>query len=78
MRSGFSKIERDDRLLDVFPAETKSKGVELLERWTSDCVEIVRVHNGRKTHHPFARSDIERALLHNTTLNFPSRTNTTQ
>jgi hypothetical protein len=40
---GFRRVERDDRLLDVFPQETREKGVELWENWLKEKVEIVRV-----------------------------------
>lgn len=40
---GFTRIERDDRLLDVFPTEDREKGIELWEKWTSSDVMILRV-----------------------------------
>ncbi len=40
---GFGRVERDDRLLDVFPKETRDRGVELWEKWGEETVEIVRL-----------------------------------
>lgn len=39
----FNRVERDDRLLDVFPKETRDQGVELWEKWGEETVEIVRL-----------------------------------
>lgn len=39
----YGRVERDDRLLDVFPRETRDKGVELWEKWGEETVEIVRL-----------------------------------
>ncbi len=33
IQDGFDRVERDDRLLDIFPTETREKGVELWEKW---------------------------------------------
>lgn len=41
--NGFGRVERDDRLLDVFQKETRDKGVELWEKWDGEMVEIVRL-----------------------------------
>lgn len=61
---GFTRIERDDRLLDVFPKETIEKGIELYEKWTDVEVEIVRMHNSKNiTKHVFSRNEIEEALV---------------
>lgn len=63
---GFERVERDDRLLDVFPNEISEKGIELWDRWSEDSVEIIRIHipKSRKgmTRHTFSRKDIESAL----------------
>lgn len=40
---GYERIERDDRLLDVFPRETREKGVELWEANTDTTVRLCRV-----------------------------------
>lgn len=39
----YDRVERDDRLLDIFPKETREKGVELWEQWGEHDVKIVRV-----------------------------------
>ncbi len=63
---GFNRVERDDRLLDVFPKETIEKGVEIWEKWTGDQVEIMRIHNDTHiTKHVFSREEIESALKNN-------------
>lgn len=66
---GFERVERDDRLLDVFPDETREKGIELWDKWTGDTVEIVRFHlpQGEKgiSGYTFQRQEIEKALLQN-------------
>lgn len=31
--AGYSRVERDDRLLDIFRNQTREKGVELWEKW---------------------------------------------
>lgn len=66
---GFERVERDDRLLDVFPNETREKGIELWDKWTDDTVEIIRIHlpKGAKSinRHTYPRAEIEQALLGN-------------
>ncbi len=63
---GFERIERDDRMLDIFPNETREKGVELWDKWTENEVEIIRLHlpSGAKgmSRHSFPRKEIERAF----------------
>lgn len=39
----YDRIERDDRLLDVFPTQIREKGVELWESWGDQEVKILRV-----------------------------------
>lgn len=67
--SGFNRVERDDRLLDIFPAETAEKGVELWERWTKDVVTIVRLRQPVSlktvTAYKVRRSILEQWLLAN-------------
>jgi len=67
---GFERVERDDRLLDVFPKEIREKGIELWDKWDVDTVEIIRLHvpKGRKgmTKHVFSRITIEHSLKNNT------------
>jgi hypothetical protein len=41
--AGYTRVERDDRLLDVFPKEDREKGVELWEKWGKKDVELLRV-----------------------------------
>ena len=63
---GFERVERDDRLLDVFPDEISEKGIELWDKWSEDSVEIIRIHipKGKKgiTRSTLSRKDIEAAL----------------
>lgn len=62
---GFERVERDDRLLDVFPNEIREKGIELWDKWGVDTVEIVRLRTqGKKkaTRHVVSREVIKRAL----------------
>ncbi len=41
--AGYDRIERDDRLLDVFTKEIREKGIELWEQWGPEEVKILRV-----------------------------------
>ncbi len=62
---GFERVERDDRLLDVFPKEVREKGIQLWDRWNADTVEIVRVYTqGKKknTKHTLNRTSVETLL----------------
>ncbi|MDA1168731.1 MAG: hypothetical protein O3A36_00085 [bacterium] len=63
---GFERVERDDRLLDVFPNEIREKGIELWDKWGADTVEIIRLHvpSGRKStsKYEIPRSSIQNAL----------------
>jgi len=63
-------VERDDRLLDIFPAETREKGIELWEKWSANTVEIIRFHlpysPKREEHFSFPRKNIEELLYSNT------------
>lgn len=69
---GFERVERDDRLLDVFPHEDREKGIELWDKWNDDTVEIIRFHAvlGRKgvTYHTISRNILEQALRTSRTL----------
>lgn len=71
-QEGFERVERDDRLLDVFPAEDREKGIELWDKWNADTVDIIRFHAvmGRKgvSRYSFPRKQIEQALIENTKL----------
>lgn len=67
--SDFRRVERDDRLLDVFPGEDREKGIELWEKWEKETIKIVRIHlpfSDKKTwFYQIPRQDIEQALLKN-------------
>lgn len=67
--SDFRRVERDDRLLDVFLGEDREKGIELWEKWEKENVKIVRIHlpfSDKKTwFYQIPRKDIEQALLKN-------------
>ena len=41
--AGYDRVERDDRLLDVFTKEIREKGVELWELWDEQEVRILRI-----------------------------------
>lgn len=65
----YDRVERDDRLLDIFPTQTREKGVELWERWLEHDVRILRV---RQPFDPatvelfgIARGQLASLLLHN-------------
>lgn len=57
LEQGFTRVERDDRLLDIFTKETLEKGVELWERWQPLAVNILRVRL------PFAEKNIRHFTL---------------
>ncbi len=78
--AGFTRVERDDRLLDIFPHEDREKGIELWERWppsraslaTGGDIDVVKILRVRL---PFTdaalqlfalqRSELESLLLTN-------------
>ncbi|MEX1997715.1 MAG: hypothetical protein WEA04_03535 [Candidatus Andersenbacteria bacterium] len=72
--AGFQRVERDDRLLDVFPGEDREKGVELWERWRPHGVDIVRVRlpytDTTVQLFIIPRSELEQCLLANTVAQF--------
>lgn len=72
IQQGFERVERDDRLLDIFPAETSEKGIELWDRWNTDTVDIVRTHLQKQDKavqsYTFPRTQIEEALMSNSEL----------
>lgn len=39
---GYDRVERDDRLLDVFTRESREKGVELWEKWPRSAGRVSR------------------------------------
>ena len=69
----YRRIERDDRLLDVFPVETREKGVELWERWIEHEVRLLRVRlpydAARLKLYALARAQLEKLLMGNETAN---------
>jgi len=72
----FTRVERDDRLLDVFVVETREKGIELWENWTKDTVEIIRFHlpysPQREQSFTLSRSEVEKMLYENTKVELES------
>ncbi len=64
---GFERVERDDRLLDVFTGHNREKGIELWDKWGEDSVEIIRLHIPKErkgiTRYVVSRKEIEQALL---------------
>lgn len=76
----FTRVERDDRLLDVFPGQRREKGWELWEYWASNVVFLIRIHEPENVQvldmFSIPRRDLERALRTCTTLllaTFPHR-----
>lgn len=70
--NGFTRIERDDRLLDLFPQESLEKGVELWEKWDKDVVRLVRIRlpfsEKKIKTYQIPRTILEKALLENSQL----------
>lgn len=68
-RAGFTRVERDDRLLDVFPDETQEWGVELWEKWNKADVHILRVRlpydSGELLLYAIDRQELEALLYAN-------------
>jgi hypothetical protein len=66
----YGRVERDDRLLDVFPAEDREKGVELWERWDDEVIKILRVrvpYTSKKLElYIIEKLVLEQLLQHNT------------
>jgi hypothetical protein len=69
---GYKRVERDDRLLDIFPKENREKGIELWERWETKTIHILRLRapfTAKKIkNYQLPRADIVTALLRNQTL----------
>lgn len=67
LKEGFTRVERDDRLLDVLPTQTREKGIELWEKWSPEVVELVRIrlpHDENKVERlSIPRKKIEAALI---------------
>jgi len=68
--AGYQRVERDDRLLDVFPDQDREKGIELWERWMTDEVRILRVRvpfvEKKLELFSLKRKDLEKLLSENT------------
>jgi len=71
-QEGFSRVERDDRLLDVLPGQTREKGIELWEKWNTENIEIIQLRLPFKpqkaTSYTLPRNQIERLLKTNQTV----------
>lgn len=69
---GFRRVERDDRLFDVFPHLTREHGVEVWEKWTPKTVELILIHfqnpRSKPKHVSFSRKKLEQALVANKTI----------
>lgn len=69
-QAGFTRVERDDRLLDIFPTEDREKGVELWECWQAETIRILRVRLPFKAEqlklYGFSRTGLEALLQANT------------
>ena len=69
LANNFTRVERDDRLLDVFPLESSEKGIELWEKWTDETIEIIRLHlpysAKREQTFSISKKEIERLLYEN-------------
>lgn len=68
-QNGFTRVERDDRLLDIFPSEQSEKGIELWEKWEAKTIHLVRLHlpfRGKFVkRYRLPRQKIEQALYSN-------------
>lgn len=66
---GYTRVERDDRLLDVFPKEITEKGIQLWERWDKENISLVRLHLPFRPKfvrfYKLPRAKIEKALYEN-------------
>ena len=73
MASDWQRVERDDRLLDIFPEEDREKGVELWEQQHGIDTLILRVRlpfseDGLKLY-TIAGAQLQHLLLQNTESN---------
>lgn len=70
-RAGFTRVERDDRLLDIFPVEDREKGIELWEHWGKRHIQILRVKlpfdPAKLILYQIKRTQLESLLIENTT-----------
>jgi hypothetical protein len=69
MSKGFTRVERDDRLLDIFPQEISEKGIEMWERWDKEDIYLLRLHLPFRAKftklYKLPRAKIEKALKEN-------------
>jgi len=56
INKNFYRVAKDDRLLDIFPKESRAKGIELWEKIDRQNTTIIRVHEPQSinkiSHHP--------------------------
>lgn len=66
LEKGYERVERDDRLLDIFPTDTRAKGVELWVKFCGETVEITRIRlpykESRVAQYVLPRLKVESAL----------------
>ena len=67
LKKGFTRVERDDRLLDIYPKETREKGIELWQKWEEKEIKIIKLREPfgerKQEETSIKRSKIEQALL---------------
>ena len=67
--ANYQRVERDDRLLDIFSGESREHGVELWEKWTKDAVWLLSVSmpfNEKKLKlYAISRAELEELLYKN-------------
>ena len=68
-KASFTRVERDDRLLDIFPVEDREKGIELWEHWGKRFVQILRVklpfEPEKLVLYQIKRTELEELLMEN-------------
>ena len=71
--AGYQRIERDDRLLDVFVTETREKGVELWEASKANETHLLRIRlpysEKELKLYALATAQLGQLLTHNKTAN---------
>lgn len=76
INKNFYRVAKDDRLLDIFPKESRAKGIELWEKIDRQNTTIIRVHEPQSIKSVTTRiiptKDLEQALQNNQTLNLLS------